>query len=191
MDDFLEFDPVSHRYFCNAVELRSVTTILKAAGLINGFGSDADMDRGKRVHTICEQDDHGQLDLRKTAKDLRGYLHAWRAFKSISGFECVDIERRVWSPDFGYAGTVDRIGTRRASKHPVVLDIKSMKTGSPADYVRLQTAAYGHAYKPGMVFERLAVGVRPDGTFSIKLWETESYARDLAEFLSLAKKSGK
>jgi hypothetical protein len=185
---FLEFDPILHRYYCDAIELASVTTILKLAGVTSGFGSDADMERGRNVHKICELDDQGGVDLRKVSKELRGYLHGWRSYKAISGWQSSHVEHRVWSPEWGYAGTIDRIGTRRNGKHPVILDIKSSKqAGSPADSVRYQTAAYGHAFAPGKIFERIAVAVRPDGTFGLSVWDVDTYKRDVSLFIGFAR----
>jgi len=184
--DFLEFSAKDHLYYMNGVRLMGVTDILRAAGVTGGVEpAQHHLDRGTAVHALCETDDRVGLDMRKVPRDLKGYVRAWRAYRAASKFVPSAIEHIVWSPAHGYAGTMDRAGMRQGSPFPVVLDIKSMLSGSPPDSVRYQTVAYCHAYKPGQVFERLAVAVRPDGTFGVKVWGPETFQADLARWLQI------
>lgn len=190
MSDIKEFDSDRHAYYLNGVEVRSVTQILRQAGLIGGFGpAHYAKQRGNRVHELCDQDDREPLDLRKVGAADRGFLRAWRDFRSIGEFTPTETELKVWCPKYGYAGTLDRVGTRAASRWPVVLDIKSAYTGGPADYVKYQTVAYAHAYRPGALFERMGVTLRPDRTFAVKVWGVDTFRQDLSDWLRIVEET--
>lgn len=190
VDHYFEMDAESHAYFIDGAPTRSVTQILRQAGLVGGFGpAHYAKQRGNRVHEICDRDDREGVDLRKVAAAERDYLRAWRDFRSISGFTPTENELQVWCPKYGYAGTLDRVGRRTASNWPVVLDIKTAYTGGPADYVRYQTIAYAFAYKPGQLFERMGVTLRPDRTFAVKVWGVETFQQDLARWLQIVEET--
>lgn len=190
MTDIKEFDPDLHAYYLNGKQVRSVTTILRQAELIGGFGpAYYAKQRGNRVHELCDRDDREPLDMRKVTADERNWLRAWRDFRAISEFTPTENELKVWCPKYGYAGTLDRVGKRAASKWPVVLDIKTAYAGGPADYVKYQTVAYAFAYQPGQLFERMGVTLRPDRTFAIKVWGVDTFQQDLARWLQIVEET--
>jgi len=188
MDYIGEFNSDTHTYYIDGQQVRSVTQILRQAGLSGGFGpAHYAKLRGNAVHAVCEADDAARQDLRRVPREWRAYLSAWRDYRAIAGFEPTESERKVFCLDPLYAGTLDRVGTRRGSQWPIVLDIKTAYTGSPADHVKYQTVAYAHAYRPGQLFERIAVTLRPDGTFGVRVWGVDTFTQDLARWLQIVK----
>lgn len=185
---FFEVDVARHRTYMDGRLVPSVTQVLKQAGLVSPYAMDeAAAERGRAVHLLTAQDDVKKVDYRKVPKHLRGFLDAWRAYRSISGFVPELIEHRVYHPSPEYAGTFDRYGRRDGSGFPVMLDIKTSNTGQIADVTRFQLAAYCGAHQTGPV-ERMAVGLRPDGRFSVRTWPVETFFSDLAYFLQLVEK---
>lgn len=183
---FLEYSDAEHRYFADGKEMPSVTTILDAAGLISSFCKDEEARyRGSKVHEFTATDDVAPLDLRKVPVDLRGYLKAWRAYRLVSGFMPALIEHRVDSIQYGYSGRFDRLGIRNGQPLLTLLDIKTSKTGAIAQYVRFQLAAYALAHDPHKVFDRMAVSLKPDGTYNCHCYTAGSYLADRAEWLQI------
>lgn len=187
----VNFDPVEHRYWDQDGKVYpSVTTVLKAAGVFNGYAGIPDeqrqaaMDLGTRVHWMLQLHDEGALNVRKLSKSMKGYLKAWLTWKEASGFVVGRIEHRFIS-ELGYAGTADRLGSFSAAKHiPVLLDLK---TGvSIPDWVALQLAAYvrGVIVVPAACkfTRRIAFQPFPDGTYKIKEFPPSSMAVDFAKF---------
>jgi len=186
----IEFDSDSHQYFADGKELPSVTQILDKAGLISDFAKNSEQARwrGVSVHHLTAEDDKTHLDLRTIPAELRNYLRAWRRYKIESGFVPVEIEKRVDGP--GYCGTLDRIGKLPNSKLLWVIDLKTNKTGAVPKYVKLQTAAYGHAFKAGAIFGRAGIALMPDGRYKAQPYPIENYLGDVAEFMALVNTYG-
>ena len=123
----IHFDPETHTYSLDGKKLPSVTEI---CGLLNNWG---DINpailmqaarRGTVVHEYCELVDYGvDEDGIECEPELAGYVIAYmrflRDYKPL--WECV--EQKVYSEQFGYAGTLDRFGT--IDGKPVLLDIKT------------------------------------------------------------------
>ncbi len=188
MTSFLEYSEASHRYFIDGRELPSVTTILDGAGLISSFCKDEIARfRGSAVHAFCAVDDVAPLDLRKVPVDLRGYVKAWRKFRTDTGFMPTLIEHRVDSVEYGYSGRFDRIGIVPDQSLLCLLDIKTAKTGAIASYVRLQLAAYALAHDPLQVFDRRTVSLMPDGRYNTKNYPIADHHTDRADWLRILK----
>jgi hypothetical protein len=195
MTSFLEYSDRDHKYYADGRLRLSVTQILNKAGMISEYCRDAEAQwRGSEVHELCAVDDDPLspgVDLRKVDPRLRGYIRAWRLYRRDSGFMCEagGIERRVDAQGHGYAGRLDRVGFRPTSDplkfQQVILDIKTSKTGTVADYVRYQLVAYAWAYKPGHIFERIAVALRPDGQYRCKVFPMHEFQADLAKWFSI------
>lgn len=177
MSYLIEYDPKRHRYFVDGRELISVTDALQKAGYIDtAWFTEYHRWRGSRVHELTMLDDTEGLDLRRVESELRGYVRAWRRYRAETGqTSFTHIEYRVYSPDSGYAGTLDRANS-------VITDIKTSVQGAVAPWARLQTAAYGHALRPNHWFERRGVALKPNGRYSIEVYPASEFGRDLAEF---------
>jgi hypothetical protein len=184
---YLEYSDREHRYFADGKELRSVTQVLDAAGLISQFCKDDEAAaRGTEVHRLCALDDEHRLDLRTVPVQLRGYLRAWRKYRQDTGFKPYLIEHRVDCLEYGYSGRFDRLGYTPGGIG-TVLDIKTSKSGAVPAYARLQLVAYGLAYDHRRVFERTAVSLRPGGKYNCRNYSIADYFIDRAEWLSILK----
>jgi len=168
----LEFDPKAHTYHLGRERLFSVTEVLEATGFIDAMWfTEAARIRGSRVHSATALLDEGRLDWESLApieaalnEPIADYVRAWEAFKHETGFAPATIESRGYHPRYKYAGTLDRIGTF-ADGREALIDIK---TGPIEDWVGLQTAAYSAMHPTNGPRARYGVGLRPDGTYTIK-----------------------
>lgn len=188
---YLEYSDHLHRYYVSGREIPSVTQILNRAGLVSQYCIDGEAQwRGSEVHRLCaEEDANGeQLDLRRIDPRLRGYIRGWRLYKQESGFLSVAIEERVDDPGGQYCGRLDRAGVRMDAKGetiPMIVDLKTSKTGSVADYVRYQLVAYAAAFQPGHIFERVAVALKPDGRYNCRVYSTKDFQTDLHKWFHI------
>lgn len=144
------------------------------------------MARGTSVHWLTQLEDQGALDYRTVPKALRGYRKAWNAWKDASGFTPVIIEEQFVSR-FGFAGIIDRVGGFRRSDRTstAVVDIK---TGQIAYHVRFQLCAYtvaaaGDDPARAKHIRRIAVRLKPDGTYGVKEFSIHEWPTDWAEFM--------
>jgi hypothetical protein len=166
MPDGLQFDAETHTYTLDGSALPSVTYILREAGLIGEWSSNTGpMTVGSYAHRLTEYDDKGELDADSVDPSLVGYLDAWRRFRTESGIEIVAIEKRVFHAAYRYAGTVDRVVAWNGLRS--VIDIK---TGSPAPWHALQTAAYANC-ETGIV-HRASVYLSADGKYKVSEHES-------------------
>lgn len=140
----LEFIEDTHTYLLEGKELPSVT---RCTGLLCDYGSvPADVLRaacefGTNVHKATELWDQGDLDEDALDPALEPWLEGWKKFLSESGFHVRNIESRVHSKKYGYAGTLDRDGILNGKM--VILDIKTPTVVNPS--TGPQTAAYQQA----------------------------------------------
>jgi hypothetical protein len=136
----IHFDEENHIYIVNGEVKRSVTQILKDAGIINYDGvSEYYRDRGTAIHKGCELLAQGWLDWDTVHPDYEPYLRRFE--KMIEGFEYVDSEVPVYHSGMDYCGTYDLSLKRGGLRY--LCEIKTSK--SPADWWGLQVAAYDHA----------------------------------------------
>lgn len=139
----------------------SATTILEAypkpfalLQWMKEMGSDSDAirdaagERGSAVHKLTEQYDlGGQVELMGSDGQPGYSLEVWKMLERYVDFSdrfspSYDmIEEQVLSPDLGYAGTLDRVGTIEGKKY--LIDIKT-SNGIYNSYW-LQLAAYREA----------------------------------------------
>lgn len=185
----LEFDDARHKYYADGREMPSVTQILQAVGLISSHSFDeAARWRGSEVHRLCYEDDLQPIDFRKVLPEHRDYVRAWRKFKRDTSFVPKLIEHRVDSLGFGYSGRLDRVGNRPGQRLRTMLDIKTNKQGQVGDYVRYQMAAYALALEPSAIFERMAVVLKPDGTYNVKIFQIADFGLDRAKWVEYVTK---
>lgn len=143
----LTFDPVDHVYALDGRPLwRSVTGVLKAAGLIDFSHVPAAMleaarQRGTTVHEAIALHNEGDLAVDhfvQTFPECAPYLRAWLHFRAARRFDPQFVEYRVASRQLDLGGTIDVLGFLDGL--PVLLDYA---TGDPADVAKdLQTAGY-------------------------------------------------
>lgn len=189
---YVEFDLQTHRYFINGRQVRSVTQILHDAGLIDTrFFTEHSRWRGSAVHELTMEEDRAgkPIDLRTIKPELRGYIKGARQYKRDVGIDTYYlVEHRVICLNPFYAGTLDRTRQPEYQKL-IIIDYKTNKGGYVAPWCRLQTAAYGHALRPGHWFERHGVCLMPDGRYNVEIYPASNFKRDLSEFYEAHTKS--
>lgn len=134
----LEFNSETHTYTFNGCVVPSVTQILKSTGFIDTtfYKNDA-AERGTYIHSVLEAIDKNPTKTVEYVPDVNGYVEAWERFKRESGITFLEIEQKVFSSKFQYAGTIDRIGNLGGQ-----ITIIDIKTGAFQHWHSLQTAAY-------------------------------------------------
>ena len=171
----VDFDEATHTYTQGGVKLPSVTSIIRAAGLMPDFygkGNETAMLRGTLVHRVCEFHDEGDLDESTVDPAIAGYLDAWKKFRADTGFKPDKIEWRNAHPLYRYAGMVDRIGSFGGL--PSVIDIQ---TGAPDPWMGVQLAAYEGlvtSANPVGPHRRLGVHLTSEGKYSVSRFEDAS-----------------
>lgn len=166
-------EQVERRY---DVDWPSVTEVLKESGLIDATWFDEHSAwRGSVVHRVCEFEDYSDLDEQSVDDRIAGYLIAWRRFKSETGYQPVNTERVVKNEDLRIIGRLDGVGELR-SGDPVVID---RKTGGVTKATALQLAAYTACLDRPLLYRRFAVGLKPDGKYSMIEFPRAEYRRDL------------
>lgn len=140
--------------------LLSTTEICGLAGLVDRtYFTPLAAQKGTYVHLAAEYDDRDDVELDEDDLDeaLLPYLEAYRSFKRDCRPEWSMIEARLYDPQLGFAGTVDRVGwlcpRGKTKKQRVVLDLKS---GSPAPFHAMQTAGYQHLVTRELVLSGVA-----------------------------------
>lgn len=158
----LVFDRESHSYFLDGRKLIGVTTVLREARLFE-YASYHGMylDRGITVHTLTELDDKGALDISQVEHPAVPYIEGWRKFKEETGIEVLATEEPVYHPIYLYAGTLDR--RIRWKGREGIIDIKS---GIPAPWHALQTAAYARCFDRPL--QRFALYLSEDGSYRLE-----------------------
>lgn len=176
MSDGFTYSEPTHQYFIDGVEVPSVTTILKSAGIIDDrFYTEVGRERGTAVHLACQLLDEDDLDFDSVAEEISGYLKAYQSFKKDSGFVPLKIEEGVYNRVYQYAGRYDRLG--EIDGKIVLMDIK---TGAIPKWVELQLIGYETAIVDmGRVFqnfvnpveELFALQLRENGAYTLKAIE--------------------
>jgi hypothetical protein len=180
----LQFDAERHIYSVDGRAIPSVTQILEACGVVDYSYLPPEtrkmaLARGSAVHLACQFDDEGDFD-EASAPELLPYVEAWRRFCAEQGMTFLDIERRVYSAKYGYAGTLDRIGTNGRDD----LCLIDLKTNSSEGWVRLQTAAYAGALDEPRRYLRGCAELHKDGTYRAMWFPAAEWQKDFSEFLA-------
>ncbi len=128
----------NHRYTLDGRPLDGVTSILKEAGLINGYGSDWYLHRGTAIHKATEFYDRGTLDEDTIDPQIAGYLESWKRFRLDQDYQPTYYELSFSDPVLLYAGTLDRL--------PLI----DLKSGAFAPWHVLQLAAYWNLIRVNM-----------------------------------------
>jgi len=178
-----------HVYAVDGLQTPGVNEILKGAGLVDDqWFTEQSRYRGSVVHALCHFDSEGDLDEswvdeQENATDLHGYLAAHRKFKKETGFVAQVCEEQIYHSTLNYCGTLDERGViGHDSKKPCLADIKS---GAVSRVTRYQLVAYLGSFPDAWAWTRLAVGLRPDGTYNLKVYGPADYRRDWARWTSI------
>ena len=137
----LTFNEELHEYRLDGVVIPSVTTIISAVGLyefdyVSSETLEVAAERGTIIHRCIEWYEQGQLDESSIDPELVGYFESYLKMKEAGLLPArpVEIEKRVCSKRFRYAGTLDQ---------KYELDwINDIKTGMPGPEHGLQLSAY-------------------------------------------------
>jgi hypothetical protein len=181
----LEFDAATHTYRAGGVIVPSVTQILEAVGVVDysylpPATRNMALARGSAVHLACQFDDEGDLDEGALDPALLPYVLAWRAYRAEVGFVPQEIERRVHSSRYGYAGTLDRTGTNGRGD----LCLIDLKTSRAEGWVKLQTAAYTGALDEPRRYLRGCAELHADGTYRALWFPAAEWQLDFGDFLA-------
>jgi hypothetical protein len=191
----LDFDPTTHIYRVDGIQMPSVTQLLDDAGLTPDYSVVAPRvreharQRGIHVDAACDLLDQEDLDWASVHPECVGYVEGWARFCADEGYEPVCGQVPLYHP-LGYAGTADSIGTLNGQW--VVVERKATARMSPL--YGLQTAGYSQApYAaptgggplrpvPWGTPARLGVQLKRDGSYTVVLYED---SEDLAAFLGV------
>lgn len=133
------FDEATHAYHLGGVRIPSVTEILEWARLTPVFPVGPYRVRGRAVHLATQAWDEG-LEIVKLGSQIAPYLESYKLVMADWDFEWNGIEIRGYHETLVYAGTPDRVGIRRSTGRPCVVDLKSGDTSE--DETGLQLAGY-------------------------------------------------
>ena len=164
----ISFDPDTHTYTIDGVEVPSVTTVCRF--LAYDQKSDKPWlarvaaDRGTRVHEACAAIDYGLYP--EETEDISGYLKAYRRFLKDYRPDWEGIEYTVGSAEIGMAGTIDRFGTLYDGRR-CILDIK---TGTQLHDAPLRAQLTG--YKRLLALDR---GFYPEYLYALQLSKDGTY----------------
>ena len=164
----ISFDPDTHTYAIDGVEVPSVTTVCRF--LAYDQKSDKPWlarvaaDRGTRVHEACAAIDYGLYP--EETEDISGYLKAYRRFLKDYRPDWEGIEYTVGSAEIGMAGTIDRLGTLYDGRR-CILDIK---TGTQLHDAPLRAQLTG--YKRLLALDR---GFYPEYLYALQLSKDGTY----------------
>lgn len=178
----LRFDPITHRYWTGQRELLAVTTVLRAAGLVDPLWYTAEARlRGAAVHQLTHARDRGDVTT-NAESPFAAYLDAYECFLRDARPVWHQIEEPSADVALGYAGTPDRVGTLGGDS--VVVDLK---TGAVPDWAPLQLVAYARlVLDPSRVTRRrrIIVQLLPTGRYSLREYPLVNFGRDERVFLS-------
>lgn len=134
-------------------------------------------DIGRAVHLACEYFDQRVLDWDSLDPEVQPYVEGWILFCQEKRVEVLAVEQRVYHPQLGYAGTLDRL-LLADTAHGRGLVLGDIKTGD-GSMAGPQTAAYLDAYAAmaaaGLVEQPPTLG-QPVDRWSIQLLPTGRYA---------------
>jgi hypothetical protein len=140
----LEFDPATHVYRADGVEVPSVTQCIPdppEAAQVDASVWIAKQELGRAVHLAIELDVLGELDESTVVGRVEPYFEAWRQFRDDLGHRLVihHAERRLWCPTYRYAGQIDLDLSIDGVRF--IVDAKATYA-KPAPAVDLQLAGY-------------------------------------------------
>lgn len=188
---YIELEESTHTYFVDGAPKLSVTQILKACGFIDSrWFSDYGRWRGSEAHKATHYYDEGDLDRRTIDPKIKPFLQGYINFKAKTKFQPVLIEKKLYSEDYEYCGSPDRIGFfsghGSAEEANEIIDFKCYPGGRPPWWARFQLAAYGQLANPNQLFRRFALVLTGEGEhgYSVVEYPRETYTQDVDRFLA-------
>ena len=165
----ISFDPDTHTYTIDGVEVPSVTTVCRFLAYDQKsekpWLARVAADRGTRVHAACAMIDYGEEP--EEDFDTAGYLKAYRRFLKDYRPDWEGIEYIVGSAVLGIAGTIDRFGTLYDGR-TCILDIKTGSQLHDAP-LRAQLTGYQWLLPPHFTAKYLyALQLSKDGTYHLR-----------------------
>lgn len=185
-DITLTFDPELHAYAYAGAPVPSVTAILRDAALVDfSFCTEFAKWRGSAVHKALHVELATGLDWSSVPESFHPFICAAKQYIEDHHAKIVEVERRVLSKLYRYAGTLDIIieehspdicpcgivyGKPRPPEYPPPgkLILVDWKTGPPRPATALQLAGYALAYfeeTKRLIHERRAVHLTPTGDY--------------------------
>jgi len=187
-DANLIFDAELHRYFHKGMAVPGVNEIIEGAGLVDfSMVPEAQLEAacklGEYVHLTTALWDKKNLNEDKLSPGLIPYLKGWKKFEGDFKIEFTgeQIERRLYSTKWRFAGTTDRDPVLIDGKWTLV-DLKTSTTMQKA--YALTTAGYKILQEENLnvkIKQRWAVQLLPDGTYKIHVYDKPT---DESVFLS-------
>lgn len=142
----LVFQDEGHIYRLDGIEIPSVTTVIKEAGLsdfskVNPELLERACKFGTAIHTAIQLSVKGTLDHDSLDSALLPYLNQYRAFCSDFQYTPKEMEYQVFNKNLGVAGTIDQLGYIQGE-----LTLVDIKTGHFKASDMVQVSAYGYLY---------------------------------------------
>lgn len=188
----LTFNQERHIYQWHDAAVPSVTQILGDCGFYAHLAPmpdelrDRSMARGSAVHeAVAILARGGKLDWGALDPEIAGYADGFARWQAETGFVATAVEQAMFNERWRYAGTPDLVG-RLGDGRTVLVDAKSTVALGPDGLraARLQTAAYVHFFPKPLALRRIALVLRPDGSFVEEPFKATHTARDFQVFLA-------
>lgn len=141
------------------------------------------MDRGSAVHEIVELDKESD-DIEQVDEKYRGYLKAYRKWKTDSGIDVLEHEKTIFSHAEGYTGQIDLIVKTPGDERVTIVDVKTGKGIYPEALMQVaayQQAAEEHGYDTNGTGVLL---LRPTGSYLYDYNTTQENERQYKGFLA-------
>jgi len=154
----LTLDPKTNSYVESGRAYARVTSVLQEAGLIDSrWFNERATTRGTYVHQASVLLDEDNLDESQLDPELKGYLEGYKKFRSQVPLVYTAIEKSLFDPILGYAGTPDRV---------TIDSVIDLKTGDPMPWHGPQIAAYTMlAFRNVATIKRFGLYLNTDGTY--------------------------
>ncbi len=162
----LTFKEETHQYFWNDKEVPSVTQVIKAIGITRDYTQVDEFyrQRGLLAHQAIDFHVRGTLDESTVDPEIAPYLAAFRGFEKARPYVPRETEIPLYSQEYGFAGTIDQLGTVDNEPGVGVTDLKITENSDKA--ADLQLAGYSilvaenYGYWPAF---RMALELHGDG----------------------------
>lgn len=166
----LIFDEKEHIYTVGGVVVPSVTGILKDAGLVSDkWWNESARLRGTYVHKAIELHLNGGVDPDSIDSTVKPYFEAFLKFQKEVRPVVLSTEKRVYSENLKYAGTMDLEANIGEKKY-----IVDYKTGGISAWAAIQLAGYFIANKTDGPCLRAGLQLKANGSYSFVPYENQT-----------------
>jgi hypothetical protein len=145
LSELFHFDEQAHVYTYADVRLPSVTEIIgtEKPPYISWDVWERAAKFGDALHLATAYYDRGVLDESTLDESLYGHFEGWKNFRELLGIHSfLEIEKRVYSLRYWYAGTLDRLFENKSK-----LILADIKTAVKSEHTSIQCAGYALAYR--------------------------------------------